>query len=159
MGEFNDQARPPDRGRDHQKELFKLIGGLACRRSQWQVSSDFAEMAAISISNAVDIGPREKREGRYMEIFKRYQPDELQKFPQMFCDLTLALKDEPSDVLGKTFHDLELHNKWSGQVFTPYVLCRMMAKVTIGNAAELEAKIAERGLSPRRNPSPVPARW
>jgi N-6 DNA methylase len=144
---------PPDRGRDHQKELVKLIGGLAYRHSQWQVFSDFAEMAAISISNAVDIGPREKREGRYMEIVKRYQPDELQKFPQMFGELTLALEDEPSDVLGQTFHDLELHNKWAGQFFTPYVLCRMMAKMIIGNAAELEAKIADRGFVTAQEPA------
>jgi hypothetical protein len=47
-----DQSRPPPQ--DHQKELLKLFGSLAYRHSAWQVFVDFAESAAISISNAVD---------------------------------------------------------------------------------------------------------
>ena len=150
MRDFNDRARPPP---DHQKELVKLIGGLAYRHSQWQVFSDFVEMAAISISNAVDFAQRDKREERYLEIVKRYTPDELQRFPQMFGELTLALEDGPSDVLGRTFHDLELHNKWAGQFFSPYHLCRMMAKMTIGDTNHLEQRIRERGFVTAQEPA------
>jgi hypothetical protein len=102
----------------NQKELVKLITGLAYRHSQWQVFSDFAEMAAISISNAVDIAQSQTREERYMQIVHRYKPDELAKFPQMLAALTMAMEEEPSDILGQTFHDLELHNKWAGQFFS-----------------------------------------
>src|SRR5262245_60876544 len=116
----HDKSRPPP---DHQKERLKLIEGLPGRHSSWQVFSDFAEAAALALSNAVDLPQGEKREARYMEIIKRYTPDELAKFPRMRAELTLALEEEPFDVLGRTFHDLELHNKWSGQYFSPHSLC------------------------------------
>lgn len=150
MARNNDQSRPTP---DHQKELVKLFGSLAYRHSAWQVFVDFAEAAAISISNAVDLPQREKREERYMHLIKRYQPDELAKFPQMLAELTLALEEEPSDVLGRTFHDLELHNKWAGQFFSPYPLCRMMAKMILGDEDGLRARIAERGFVTAQEPA------
>lgn len=148
---FNDKSKPPPAAKDHQKELVKLITGLSPRHSQWQVFSDFAEMGAISISNAVDLAQRDKREERYMEIVKRYKPDELARFPEMLGLLTMALHDEMDDVLGRTFHDLELHNKYSGQYFSPYPLCRMMAKITL--ADNVEARIAERGFVTAMEPA------
>lgn len=80
MKDFNDKARPPP---DHQKELVKLIHSLGYRHSHWQVFSEFVEMGAISISNAVDLTNQEKRESRYMEVIKRYGVDELQTFPTL----------------------------------------------------------------------------
>lgn len=146
MRDFNDQARPPPKAAaDHVKELTRLITGLSHRHSQWQVFSDFVEMGAISMSNAVDLVHRATREARYMETIKRYKSEELAKFPQMFSELVLALEAELSDVVGKVFHDLELHNKWAGQFFSPYHLCRTMAQITLSDKADIEAKIGERG--------------
>ena len=160
MQDFNDRARPPP---DHQKELLKILSSMAGRHSHWQVFADFAEAAAISISNAVDLPKRETREARYMELIKRYRPDELAQFPRGLAELVFALEEEPADVMGKTFHDLELHNKWAGQFFSPYNLCRMMAKMTIGDDQTLRAKISERGfVTPPADrgpwPSPLPTR-
>jgi N-6 DNA Methylase len=145
-----DQSRPTP---DHQRELLKLFGSLAYRHSAWQVFADFAEAAAISLSNAVDWAQRDPREERYMALIKRYKPDELAVFPQMLGELTLALEEEPSDVLGRTFHDLELHNKWSGQYFSPYPLCRMMAKMTLSNEEDIRARISERGFVTAQEPA------
>jgi hypothetical protein len=144
-----DQSRPPP---DHQKELLKLFGALAYRHSAWQVFADFAEAAAISLSNAVDWAQRDQREERYMALIKRYKPDELAVFPKMMAELTLALEEESSDVLGRTFHDLELHNKWSGQFFSPYPLCQMMAKMTLGDEEDVRARIAARGFVRAQEP-------
>jgi hypothetical protein len=138
---------------DNQRELVKLISVLGYRHGHWQVFADFVEMAAISVSNAIDLVQREKRETRYLEVVKRYKPDELSTFPKMFAMLTLALEDEPADVLGRTFHDLELHNKWAGQYFSPYPLCQMMAKMTLGDKAEIESKISERGFVTAMEPA------
>jgi type I restriction-modification system DNA methylase subunit len=149
MRDFNDHARPPPT--NYQKELVKLIRELSHRHSHWQVFSDFVEMGATAISNAVDHGPREKREARYMEIVKRYKPEEVQKFPQMLAALTMALEQEPGDVLGRTFHDLELHNKYTGQFFSPDHLCRMMAKMMISEG--VEEKIAARGFVTAQEPA------
>src|SRR5258708_2774869 len=76
MRDFNDRAQPPP---NRQKDLVNLITGLAPRYGAWQVFTDFVEMAAISISNAVDLGQREPREARYLEIVKRYKREEVAK--------------------------------------------------------------------------------
>lgn len=140
MKDFKDKARPQT---GHQKELVKLIKELSARHSHWRVFSDFAEMAALSISNAMDKAQFAPREERYFEIIKRYTVDELNKFPKMFSYLVLALEEEISDVLGRTFHDLELHNKYAGQYFSPYPVCRIMAKMTLGD--DVEQRIARHG--------------
>jgi len=77
----------------------------------------------------------------------------MEKFPEMLGALTLALEAEPSDVLGRTFHELELHNKWAGQFFSPYPLCRMMAAMTLGGEAELRERISQRGFITASEPA------
>ena len=114
--------------------LAKLIESVSYRHATHQVFSDFVEMAAISISNAVDLSQREKREAEYMRLIKKYEPKEIEKFPEMLGALVMALEDGVSDVLGKTY-DLELHNKWAGQYFTPFEVCRMMAKMTLSDGS------------------------
>jgi hypothetical protein len=97
----------------------------------WQVFTDFVELAAISLSNAVDWRQRDPREARYMAIVGRYDRTEVERFPKMLGELTLELERGYDDVLGGVFHELELHNTWSGQFFTPFDICRMMAKMTL----------------------------
>jgi hypothetical protein len=55
--------------------------------------------------------------------------------------------------MGRTFHDLELHNKWNRQFFSPYPLCRMMAKMTLGDEEDIRARIAERGFVTTQEPA------
>ncbi len=147
-----DRNRPPP-VLDHQKELAKLLNSFYGRHSHWQVFSDFCEMAATAFSNAVDLIQREKREERYMQIVKSYSREELDKFSQGLSLLTLALESGFSDVLGRTFHDLELHNKWAGQFFTPYDVSRMMANMTVGDGEDLKARISERGFVTAQEPA------
>jgi hypothetical protein len=125
------------------KGITKLMGEFH-RHHKWQVFGDFVEMAAISLSNAVDLGQREMREARYTEIVKLYSPDEVRTFPQMMASLVMELEAELTDVLGKVFHDLELHNKWTGQFFTPFPVCQMMAQMTAGDSLPHEI-IKEKG--------------
>jgi hypothetical protein len=123
--------------------MASLIKKLAYSHGVHEVFCDFIEAAAISISNAVDIPRREAREARYMQIVKRYTPEEVNCFPELLGMLTMQLEEGgPADVLGRLFHELELHNKYAGQFFTPYEICRMMAKMTMGDKATLEAQIA-----------------
>ena len=55
----------------------------------------------------------------------------------------LALEKNPEqDFLGKIFMELGLSNDSSGQFFTPYNVCQMMAEMTIGNVVP---QVKERG--------------
>jgi len=143
---------------DTQHALSKMISAFGYSHSTWETFADFVELGACAISNAVDWPQREKREAQYMAIIKKYTPEEAAEFPKMFGTLTMALEsatekggevsrplcDSP-DVLGFTYHELELHNKWAGQYFTPFNICSMMAQMTMGDKETLEAKIAADG--------------
>ena len=109
------------------RTITQLVTQLAYRHSAWQVFADFVEMGATTFSNAADLAQRDAREARYMEIVRRYNPDEVILFPEMLGALVVGLEEEPEDILGRTYHELELHNKWAGQYFTPFPLCRATA--------------------------------
>src|SRR2546425_10789095 len=51
--------------------------------------------------------------------------------------LATCLEHEPTDVLGRLYHRLEIHNHQSGQFFTPYPVCLMMAKMLVHDAKHL----------------------
>lgn len=89
---------------------------------------------AISISNAVDRPHRAEREGRYMTIVGKYDKAIIDTFPRVMAEVVMELERKPSDVLGQTFHELELHNKARGQYFTPYSVSQMMAHMTVDEA-------------------------
>lgn len=117
------------------KALAKRVSALAYRHQAWQVFSDFVEMGAIALSNAVDLNQRDAREARYLQIVKAYSPDEIKAFPEMLGELVLALEAEPRDILGETFGELELGNKWTGQFFTPQSVADMMGLMTLSGVA------------------------
>jgi hypothetical protein len=134
-------------------DIAKMIREVGHRHGAWQVFSDFCEMAAISFSNAVDRAQFHKREERYLAIVKRYKPDEVARFPQVLAALTMSLDDEPTDVLGRVFHELELHNKWAGQFFSPFPVCQMMARMLLEDADTVRRKIEERGYLSAHEPA------
>ncbi len=60
---------------------------------------------------------------------------------ERFRGLVVALEREhtksgPTDLLGKVFHSLELHNKYHGQFFTPFHICEFMGHVALGDGGE-----------------------
>jgi hypothetical protein len=128
---------------DHEKELERLLQEAARRHSAWQVFSDFLALCAISISNALDRSQSAQREQDYLAAIRRYDRHEADLFPRMLGQLTLALEDDISDVLGRLFSSLELGNKWTGQFFTPDSVCRLMAAMSFDDTAK--AIIASRG--------------
>lgn len=116
----------------HDKKLINLLMGVAQKYGTWEVFKDFIEMSAISLSNAVDHSfNRGIREEQYMQIVKRYDKNDVNRFPEMFAELILAIEAEPSDILGKIYCELELANKWRGQFFTPDSICKMMGKMLL----------------------------
>ena len=123
--------------------MVKLIQQLSYRHNTSKVFSDFVEMSAISYSNVVDKAQYDKREKRYLDIVQQYKKEEINEFPKLLGMLTNHFEHAPHDVLGDIFHELELHNEHKGQFFTPYPLCKMMAKMIIGENAQ--SIMAEKG--------------
>lgn len=132
-------------GDEHRRALVDLIGEAGHRWSSHQIFADFVELAALSLSNAVDKAQFDGREARYLEIVKKYPREQIERFPHMLAHLTLALEDcvtlgELDDALGSVYMALELGNDHAGQFFTPYHLSRMMAMILIGDGAEAREK-------------------
>lgn len=115
----------------HRKALIKLIEQNSYRHDRWRVFGDFVELAAISLSNAVDLSQRAAREARYLEIVSRYEPEEVHRFPKMLAELVSELEAGSADVLGEVFMEMDLGSKWHGQFFTPFHLCRVMAQTMV----------------------------
>ena len=125
------------------KELLSLFKAFGHKHSTHEVFSDFVEMSALAISNAVDRHHFDVREKRYLEIAKRYERDDLARFASMLGALTLTFEarvqqlvpngDGLADILGQTYMMLELGNDRAGQYFTPYDVSRMMARMNIGD--------------------------
>lgn len=125
---------------DHRRDLVKLIQKTARTHDVHRIFEDFLAMGAIAISNRVDLTQAEAREAEYMRIIKRYDRlEDRQAFAQMLGMLTLELDRNPEDVLGSVFHELELHNEYRGQFFTPWSVAYMMAEMTTGTPDQFAA--------------------
>lgn len=134
------------------KAIIKLIGENAYRHDRWRVFSDFVQLSAFAISNAVDLHNRDARESEYMRIIGQYSKDEASRFPIMLAELVNALEAGMGDVLGQVYMELELGNKDRGQVFTPYSLCQVCAGMTF-NKQHVESIIAEKGYMTMQEPA------
>ena len=129
----------------HRKNIIKLMRENAHRHQLYDVFRDFVEMAALAISNSADLLNREVREERYLAIAKRYNAEEIARFPKMLGELAMGLEVEPCDMLGQVFHELEMSSAERGQFFTPYHLCEAIARLTITDDEALQEAINRRG--------------
>lgn len=115
----------------HQKEFVRLLQLNSQRHRPHTIFADFCEMSALAISNSVDRRQFEAREARYLEIVKRYERDEVQRFPAMHACIVNSLELGMNDCLGQLFMSLELGNHWKGQYFTPYSVASLMAQLIL----------------------------
>ena len=128
---------------ERQRELVKLFDGLCDRHNRWQVWSDFITVFAISISNVVDRVHAEDREKTYMTLIKRYSDKELSVFPEMMAHVVTGMEENmDQDFLGEMFMNLNMGNEHAGQFFTPYTVCKFMAKM---NEPDIKGRVAEKG--------------
>lgn len=136
---------PPDPRRDFERTFRTL-----CREHQpWRVFADFCEMAAISLAQVPHKDPA--REERYLKLVGAYGKDEAAAMGTLLGLVVEGLEDGDHDFLGELFMSLELSSHWKGQFFTPFSLCRTMAKLTIDD--ELRAKVEERGFVTLHEPA------
>lgn len=132
---------------DPRRELVAGIQKLARTHSPHQVFRDLMEVGAIALSNRVDLRKYEPREARYKQIMATYKAlEERQLLAKLFGCIVMALDrtGEPIDVLGSVFHELELHNHWKGQYFTPTAIAEAMARMSI-QADMLRDHVSRRG--------------
>lgn len=122
---------------DARKDFLKTFREMCYSRSAWQVWADLINAMACSLANATDrIEPRySEREKEYAQCIERLGG--VEKPAKCFEDLVVALESNPNqDFLGSLYMELELGNHWKGQFFTPYNICELMGRCTIGDGVK-----------------------
>ena len=132
------------------KQFSSKLKSLSGSRSPHQVFSDWLEIAAIALhqlpyqsGELPKDNAYEALEAQYLERVKAYKREELNSFSEMLSLLIVAHNGSYSDFLGDIAGEYELLNKHVGQFFTPYHLCRFLAKLLMGNMRSL---IEEKGV-------------
>lgn len=115
---------------EQQKGIYERFRYLSDRYGRWEVWADFITMSACSLC----LSERQKREQEYTSITKKYRPEEVRRYTEMFALTVEALEINPDqDFLGDLFMRFDLANTWKGQFFTPYSVCRCTASLTAGD--------------------------
>ena len=116
------------RSSEAKKEFMKIMRQFH-RHQPWRVFSDFCEMSALSLLNVL---PRcEQIEQQYLKVAGGYEKEEIEYFPKLLSLVVEALEHEYRDFLGEVFQDLELSNHWKGQYFTPFDVCKAIARMNL----------------------------
>lgn len=150
-------ARSYTGGDADQQSFVKVFDSLTGKYNRWEVWRDFVWMLACAISNSVDNEQREKRETIYMDIAKKYTPDEMDKFASLTAILIASMDEKAQsgvwgDFLGELFMNLNLGNELGGQFFTPYHVCLMMARTAV-NVETVKREIEEHGYMSVNDPA------
>ena len=127
------------------KELCDCLTSVSDRYPIYQIFEDWLAMSAIAISNAVDLIQKDEREKQYLDIVKKYNSQEITKLAECLALLVKQLDSEfknggITDLLGKVFHALNLHDEYHGQFFTPFHICELMGKMTFDDSEISEEK-------------------
>jgi len=127
----------PQATADDLSTLEHAIRQFAYGHHTFTIYRHFVELSALALSNVADPINKAAREQQYLSIVQQYKPAEFQRFPSLLGMLATCLEYEPTDVLGRLYHRLEIHNHQSGQFFTPYPVCLAMAKMLVHDAKHL----------------------
>ena len=113
------------------KYIIDNINRMAGKYTPHQVFADWVEMSALSIAQSIE--PDEEREEAFFGIAKKYSEDDSFTLGCMLGRLSFLLENGLDDYLGKIYMELSTGNSHTGQFFTPFHVCEMMAGIALAN--------------------------
>ena len=116
----------------YSKKIIERIQRMAGEYSVYQLFDDWISMFALSTAQAVHYS--EDREKNYLQIAGKHTKERLEQFCELNGILIDAFEDEMADILGYIYMHLELGSNRTGQFFTPYHLCQLMARIAVKNS-------------------------
>lgn len=111
------------------KYIIDNINRMAGKYTPHQVFADWVEMSALSIAQSVE--PNKEREAAFFSIARKYSEDDFFTLGCMLGHLSFLLESNLDDYLGKIYMELSTGNSHTGQFFTPFHICEMMAGVAL----------------------------
>ena len=129
----------------YEKEFVKTFDGLAYKYDSGTVWTDFVNMMACEISNAVDWEMKEERGKAYATTASKYSKEDMELFAQLGATLMTALNDNPAqDFLGNLYMLLGLNKSFQAQIFTPWSVATAMARLSLEQLGFM-ATVKEKG--------------
>lgn len=132
-----------------QRDINALLNDMAYEHPRYEVISDFFEMSAIAIRNAVSYdSQRAEYEKRYADVAKKYNGKQIKAFSMALArfqdEITLAINGGAPfrDWAGELYMESGTYNANFGQFFTPYAVSSLAARVG-ADIDTIKAKIAE----------------
>lgn len=113
---------------DYVKEFNKILQSIDISKSTIEKFSDFLSLTAYSI--AQPFYKSEELEEKYLNVAKRYNKKDLDKFCTLFATTVEALENKMHDFLGLVFSSNDMGSSYKGQFFTPYHVSKMMSEIT-----------------------------
>lgn len=128
-------------------EIKNIFDSIMYDRDYYSVVSDFFEMSAIAIRNAVDFRERDEYERRYAAIAQHYTQDRMTCFARALAlfqdEISSALNGgEFRDWAGEVYMESNTYNKSVGQFFTPYSVSQVLARTSLRDE-DIRAKLSE----------------
>lgn len=140
MTKDNDQARE-----NQARRFSRAFECMARRRNGHEIFRDFVAASALALEQrACQAFGRFDRavEDRYLSIVKRYDRDDVSRFPEMLAAVACGSAGG-RDFLGEIYMELEIQNRWIGQFFTPWPVAMAMAKMNCPDPAEDVSKASD----------------
>lgn len=122
---------------DKKKMIIEQIQRMSGEYSVYQLFDDWISMFALATVQQVNY--TDEQEKNYLQIAGKHSKERLQRFCMLNGLLIDAFEDSMEDILGYVYMHLELGSSRTGQFFTPYHLCQLMAEMALKDAGELEA--------------------
>lgn len=128
----------------HQKKFISIIEALASSSGvrAKTLFRDFAAMAALELSSAVDLRTRDLRRAELASLRSRYTAAQLEQMSALLSCAIESLQAEMHDCLGQIYMQLNIGNEDRGQFFTPYEVAHLLAHINLGGSDKI---IARRG--------------
>jgi type I restriction-modification system DNA methylase subunit len=122
------------KGKSNREKLVGEICSLGQSCGLNHAFCTFLEILATCLSVEIDSVGRQERKARYEQIMAELDEKTSSAYTRMCALMYLVVqdhKDEPCDILGSIFHELNLSNEWNGQYFSPDDICRLMGSIAI----------------------------
>lgn len=113
------------------KYIIDNINRMAGKYTPHQVFADWVEMSALSIAQSIE--PNKEREDAFLSVARKYSEDNFLVLGCMLGRLSFLLENGLDDYLGKIYMELSSGNSHTGQFFTPFHVCEMMAGVALAD--------------------------
>ncbi len=103
---------------NHEKSFVKLFSQTARYHHRFKLFEDFISGSVIALENRLCFS--EAREQKYLRIVRGYEKEDVTRMAQLLAHVVNGLGDASGGFLGRVFMQLELGDKYRGQLFTPY---------------------------------------